>query len=264
MRLRPSVRLAFWLPFAALSGCLREEFAPEPMLALTAARGSTVASRTLSVRDIEALGLEPVATDWPFGPGRYEGVPVSKLLAAAGATSESNVAIFHCADGYSAYVPAGFFKRYPAAVVTRYDGRPPSRWPKRGGKPVGLYLGLPSAAYPELAAPRWNALWAYQLVGLEAARLENRLPPADAAHEPGRTLFVEQCIHCHAAAGAGGLKAPDLAAAARLHDKASFAAYALRPADKNPKTEMPAFDAILGPGEAESIYGYLATLEARP
>ncbi len=244
---------------AGLAGCLRE-VRPETRLTLTVARGSAVVTREVSLAELEAYGVEPVATSRPFGAAKVQGVMIQRLLDSEGVPPEANYVVFHCADGYAAYVPAGFFKRYPAALATRVDGRPPERFPRAGGKPVGLFLALPNAAYPELDSPRLDEYWATEIIGVETARLYNRVAPAAAALRPGQELFVQQCIHCHSVNGAGGLKGPELAGVSKRRGRDAFVAYARNPSSQNTETDMPAFSPTLSDAELGSIYDYLAAL----
>lgn len=256
-------RLLLALGAAALaSGCLQREVVSPPAVTLTLTRGSTIVTRRLSVKELEGYGVGPAATTWPFGAGDYQGVQVQAILDAARLGGDANYVIFNCADGYSAYIPVGFFKRYPAALVTRYNGRPPEDWKEHDGKPVGLYLGLPNAAYPELDQPRFNAYWPYQIVGIETARLYNRLAPAPAGARAGQELFLQQCIHCHTLNGTGGLKGPDLTGVAKRVNASAFAAYVKSPSVTRPGTWMPAFGTFLSDADLKSLYDYLSSAGA--
>ena len=71
---------------------------------------------------IEAIGLESFSTTTPWynGPGKFEGVRVSKLLDLVGATGTTVTAL--ALNDYKTDIPLDDFRKYPALMATKRDG----------------------------------------------------------------------------------------------------------------------------------------------
>jgi hypothetical protein len=107
---------------------------------------------------LEALGVEHITTttNWTDGKAVFDGVPVSKVLQAVGATGTSVVA--SALDEYSIEIPIQHFTRYEVLLAMRMNGRP---LPANDKGP--LWIVYPRDDHPELRDPSNNAYWVWQL-----------------------------------------------------------------------------------------------------
>jgi hypothetical protein len=107
---------------------------------------------------LEALGVEHLTTttNWTDGKAVFDGVPLSKILQAVGASGTTVVAI--ALDEYSIEIPVEHFARYNVLLAMRMNGRP---LPPNDKGP--LWIVYPRDDHAELRNPAYNAYWVWQL-----------------------------------------------------------------------------------------------------
>jgi hypothetical protein len=111
---------------------------------------------------LEALGLVELATSTPYTDGKptFRGVPMAKLLDAAGADGDALHAI--AVNGYAIDLDAGEMRRYPVLLALEQDGRQ-LRLRDRGP----IWVVLPRDQYPELQAESQGFKWIWQLRSID-------------------------------------------------------------------------------------------------
>jgi hypothetical protein len=111
---------------------------------------------------LEALGLVELATSTPYTDGKptFRGVPMAKLLDAAGADGNSLHAV--AVNGYAIELDAGEMRRYPVLLALEQDGRQ-LRLRDRGP----IWVVLPRDQYPELQADSQGFKWIWQLRSIQ-------------------------------------------------------------------------------------------------
>lgn len=162
-----------------------------------------------------------VSSDIAYGKAmNYLAVPVAALLGglnpAAGSVIEA-VAV----DGFAAQVPLDLLTNANSGKAVAWLAIEPgdAPWPALPGKAVSagpFYIVWTGAMVASIRSEQWP----YQLQRLESQQsplsrwpaldVDAALPATDPAHA-GLSLFVTQCLPCHAMSGAGaGSLGPDL------------------------------------------------------
>ena len=176
MRIRPSAGFS-WEAFAIVSLFLaglgwQAGHAAEPLakpsgpviLTVTGAISATNAPERAEFdqKMLEALGIERIttSTNWTNGKMVFEGVPVRKVLEAAGARGKTIVAA--ALDDYAIDIPIDDFTRYEVLLALRMNGRALARSDKGP-----IWIVYPRDDYPELHDPTTNARWVWQLKSID-------------------------------------------------------------------------------------------------
>ncbi len=109
---------------------------------------------------LEALGDDTVttATEWTEGAPAWEGVRLSRVLGAVGATGETVLA--RAINDYSGEIGTDMIRDYPVLLATHVDGKP------LPADKAPLWIIYPVDDYPELLE-RDDLLWAWQLATLD-------------------------------------------------------------------------------------------------
>ena len=126
-----------------------------PILTVGGLPGGT--SRTFDRVGLEALGtttLEEV-TPWYEGRRRFDGVPLTRVLAEAGAPKASSVHL-HALNDYSVDLPMTEVERYQPILALKRDG---TYMTVREKGP--LFLVFPFDEHPEIRTPWYfsRAIW---------------------------------------------------------------------------------------------------------
>ena len=114
------------------------------------------------IRMLEALGTVAFETSTPWYEGRvkFEGVPLTKLMAAVGATGETVVAV--ALNDYSAEIPVEDFAKYGPILALKRDG---AYMPVRDKGP--LFLVYPYDSSEELRQKKFYTRSVWQIARLE-------------------------------------------------------------------------------------------------
>ena len=107
---------------------------------------------------VEALGVEHLSTttNWTDGKQAFDGVLVSKLLAAVGAKGTSVAAV--ALDDYAITIPISDFTEFPVILALRMNGQ--ALTPRDRGP---LWIVYPRDDYPALQNPNIDLRWVWQL-----------------------------------------------------------------------------------------------------
>lgn len=221
--------------------------------------------RYYSLSELEKEGLTIVKSDWPFGAkSRYEGIPLKNLVASAKyfpKGQKADTLVVHCRDGFWAFLPIEFIRTNPILLVTRVAGKGPRDWPLYKNEELGLFLALPSAEYPKFNEPKYNHYWARQVEGFALVDLADKwVGPAFSKNAAkGRTLFLQECIHCHELYGFGGVMGPSFS---RLmtESKGFFVRYVNNPGEFNPRSKMPPFKKRYSTEDTLAIFEFLKSV----
>lgn len=110
---------------------------------------------------LENLGLDgfETTTPWYNGPVRFEGIRMTRLLRAVGATGETVTAV--ALNDYSTDLPISDLEKYGVILATKRDG---SYMPIRDKGP--LFIVYPYDSAPELRAQRYYSRSAWQVTKL--------------------------------------------------------------------------------------------------
>ncbi|MBX6321865.1 MAG: molybdopterin-dependent oxidoreductase [Rhodospirillaceae bacterium] len=113
---------------------------------------------------LERLGTVTIetSTPWTEGVQRFEGVPLRRLLAAAGATGSSMV-IARAQNNYVAVIPADDFRKYDVILAFRQNGRALS-----AGVTGPFFLVYPYDRDPALRTGETYSRSVWQLEQIEA------------------------------------------------------------------------------------------------
>lgn len=88
-------------------------------------------------------------------------------------------------------------------------------------------------------------------------------PPVAAGGGDGKAIFTAKCAGCHAVAGVGGNKGPDLthAGAKPEHTAEGLAEFIKNPKSKDPGSRMPAFGGRMSDADIQAVSAYLVSLK---
>ena len=113
---------------------------------------------------LERLGLEgfQTTTPWYTGPVRFEGVPMTRLLEAVGASGTTITAV--ALNDYTTQLPISDFARYGTILALKRDG---AYMPVRDKGP--LFIVYPYDSVPELKAQQFYSRSAWQVAKLVVA-----------------------------------------------------------------------------------------------
>ena len=187
--------------------------------------------------------------------------------------------VFTALDGYKMDIPVAKITQYQPQLSYRYQDpdRPFKVDKKTQGGIVDLapfYLVWPNLKYPELIA-QGNDDWPYQVAKIEVVNYPQyyaKLFPflsSDLKVKSGFEGFKRNCMACHALAGQGGTKGPDLWPWAGLKKipRDKFVTFVLNPQKTKPDTTMPSMAPEQKLAErkrvAGLIYGYLNQLNLK-
>jgi hypothetical protein len=111
---------------------------------------------------LEALGMIKLTTSTPYTDGKptFRGVPMARLLDAAGANGKALRAV--AVNGYAIDLDAEEMRRYPVLLALEQDGKP-LRLRDRGP----IWVVLPRDQHPELQAESQSIKWIWQLRSIE-------------------------------------------------------------------------------------------------
>jgi hypothetical protein len=113
---------------------------------------------------LKAIGVDHMTTttNWTDGKKVFEGVLVSKLLAAVGAHGKTASAA--AIDDYVVELPTDEFARYPVLLAWSMDGQ---MMTARDKGP--LWIVYPRDDYPELADPKlvWQWVWGLKSLAIK-------------------------------------------------------------------------------------------------
>lgn len=152
---RRSILLLWILATLGLSSYVRAESSQE----LSIARGDSL--NTLSLSDIEALGLHEITMHHPEGPeGTFSGVWLDALLKNQGLNEASRVR-FIAEDGYTTFLTPKERSEKRYLLVTRLDGKPVTQ------KDLGPYMLIvpddaEAALEGSVSITRW--IWAIRKI----------------------------------------------------------------------------------------------------
>ena len=129
-------------------------------------------SRTLSLGEIEALGLYRIETTSPWESGRlvFDGVLLRDVLRHVGLAEEPAV-LLRAIDGYTQMIPREDWQRWPALIATRHAGKPLGR---RDKGPTRLVY--PLLDHPQLDTSEHKSRWIWLIDTIEPDRRAGRGP----------------------------------------------------------------------------------------
>ena len=129
--------------------------------------------RTLSLAEIEALGLYRVetTTPWENSFAVFEGALLRDVLRHVGLAEEPAI-ILRAIDGYTQVIPREDWQSWPTLIATRSYGKPLSR---RNKGPTRLVY--PLLDHPELDTLEHKARWIWLIDALEPNGRRDGKPP---------------------------------------------------------------------------------------
>ena len=121
--------------------------------------------RTLTVRELEALGTWQVRTTSPWDKGEIvvEGPLLRDVLAHVGLDRAERIVV-RSADAYAPVIPRKDWQDFPVILATRLDGHLLGRRHKGPTRIV-----YPLLQYPELASPQNPSRWVWLIASIEPA-----------------------------------------------------------------------------------------------
>ncbi|HZZ18769.1 MAG TPA: cytochrome c [Opitutaceae bacterium] len=168
------------------------------------------ASRYVRWEDIRALPSSKVTLDGEFlkGPEVLTVVFLSDLLGALPATSQTNLVLATCDDGYVGIYTADFISRYRPFLVLEIDGKGPQDWPPKGldFNPAPYVITVSAELVPDVVKfmdiehkKPWAvttievANYGAKFMGFYSGKWAALSPSAKA----GREIWVNSCASCH-------------------------------------------------------------------
>jgi hypothetical protein len=215
-------------------------------------------TRYIKWADLRAMPTTPIKVIGEFVPGEQTvtGLFLSDVWAALPVSTEADVLLADCVDGYASVYPQNTLEQHKPFLILEINGQGPEAWPPAGLKfNPGPYVISVSAGVAPVIADLLDAghkrPWGVKRLEFanHAKRFASMYEGAWAKLSPraiqGRELWINSCYSCHAGpvASLGGTKSPRpfaVIVAQATYNKSYFKAYVRDPQKTMPGAKMEA------------------------